>query len=523
MSTTDPCMRHRIHSKSNRFHRIRQRRIAVLVMALLIPLGLLTACGSGGGSSTDIVVGQVTEPEKIPDPILDGSLAGYNYYYNVFDQLTALDTEGKIVPRLATSWKASPDFRTWTYTLRTDAKFTNGDPVTAQDVAFTYNTILAHQDSDNFSYMEQLQSVQAVDAHTVTFSLNAPFSPWPSITTAISIVPEKVYKQLGSEGFAKAPVGSGPFKFVSWQRGVDYVIERNDAYWGPKPKLTKVTFQTVADENARLNGVQSGSLDLALISPNQVDALNGNSSVTVASRESNGSTFLGMNSKAGVLTDPRIRLAIAKAIDINALAKNVLAGRGTANSQLVAPNVTGFVAGMPNVAFDPAGAKALLGQAGYSGQPIPFQYATDGRIPLSSDVAQAIEGFLTQVGIKVDMMGTDQASLSDIIYSTVSAKGLYLNTWAPSTMDGDMPVTNLFGGGQNDYAQSPETNALVLAQRQVTGAPRVDVFRKLFALNEQQAYIIGLYTPKTDYAVNPNLVWQPRADGEFYFGDTSVK
>lgn len=500
-----------------------RKRAAVLLVTMLATAGVLAGCSSGESAKTDIVVGAVAEPEKSPDPIMDGSLAGYNYYYNVFDQLTALDPAGKIVPRLATKWTSSPDFRTWTYSLRTDAKFTDGEPVTAQDVAFTYNEILAHNDSDNFSYMEQLQSVSAVDDHTVKFSLNAPFSPWPSITTAVSIVPEKVYKQLGSEGFAKAPIGSGPFKFVSWQRGVDYVIDRNDDYWGPKAKLTKVTFQTVGDENARVNGVQSGSLDLALISPNQVGSLGNGGQVRIASRESNGATFLGMNSKAGVLTDARIRLAIAKAIDLNSLTKDVLAGRAKANSQLVAPNVTGFVGDLSNQSYDPDGAKELLAQARYAGQAIPFQYATEGRIPLSSDVAQAIQGFLSKVGIKVDMMGTDQASLSDIIYSSVSAKGIYLNTWAPSTMDGDMPVTNLFAGGQNDYAQAPETKALVMQQRGVDGAARIDVFRKLFSLNDQQAYIVGLYTPQTDYAVNPSLEWTPRADGEFYFGDTGVK
>lgn len=501
------------------------RRIAAAALTLVALGGTLAACGSSSSSAakSSLVIGQVAEPEKSPDPILDGSLAGYNYYYNIFDQLTALNAKGKIIPRLATKWTPSDDYKTWTYSLRTDAKFTDGEPVTAQDVAFTYDKILASKDSDNLFYMEQLKSVKATDDHTVVFTLNSAFSPWPSITTAVSIVPQKVYEKLGSEGFAKAPVGSGPFKFVSWKRGVNYVIERNDKYWGTEPKLKKVTFQTVADADARLNGVQSGSLDIALISPNQVDGLKGNSSVSVVSRESNGATFLGMNSSKGVLANPKIRLAISKAIDLDSIAKNVLSGRATANSQLVAPTVTGYVKGLANADYDPAAARTLLKQAGYHGETIPFQYATDGRIPLSADVAQAIQGFLSKVGIKVKMMGTDQASLSDIIYSTVSVKGLYLNTWAPSTMDGDMPATNLFAGGQNDYAKSAAAKKLVMAQREVSGPARTAEFAKLFTLNEQQAYILGLYTPDTDYAVNPDVNWTPRADGEFFLGDTSFK
>ena len=387
---------------------------------------------------------------------------------------------------------------------------------------FTYDEILEHEDSDNFAYMEQLESVEAPDDHTVVFHLNASFSPWPSITTLVSIVPHETYAELGSEGFAKAPVGSGPFKFVSWTRGVDYVIERNPDYWGSKASVEKVTFQTVSDEDARLNGVQSGSLDIALISPNQVDAASASGTATVESRTSNGVTFLGMNAASGPLADPLVRRAVSRAIDLEAISKSILAGRATPNSQLVAPNVTGYVKGLPQAPYDPAEARRLLAEAGYSGEPIPFQYATDGRIPLSSDVAQAIQGYLSDVGITVRMEGTDQASLSQIIYGDVSVKGLYLNTWAPSTMDGDMPVTNLFAGGQNDYAKSEKTAAKVLEQRSVDGEERIAVFEDLFTYNLDQAQILGLYTPDADYAVNPDVDWKPRADGELFLADVTI-
>ncbi|BDZ48318.1 hypothetical protein GCM10025867_05590 [Frondihabitans sucicola] len=257
---------------------------------------VLTGCAGSSGSSGSpkgsasraITIGQVTEPEKAPDPIVDGSLAGYNYYYNEFDQLTKLTASGAVKPSLATKWTHSADFTTWTFTIRKGVKFTDGSDLTAADVAFTYDTILKTPDSDNLAYMGALKSVAATGPDTVEFTLNASYSPWPSITTAISIVPQKVYQKLGSAGFAKAPVGSGPYEFVSWNRGVDYVMKRNPHYWGTKPQIAKVTFQTVADEDARLNGVSSGSLDLALISPNQVDTLAGNSAVDVASRAANG-------------------------------------------------------------------------------------------------------------------------------------------------------------------------------------------------------------------------------------------
>ncbi|GAA1636995.1 ABC transporter substrate-binding protein [Microbacterium flavum] len=503
----------------------RIRRMLGAAAALTGAALVLSACagGSDAGSTSapqNLTIGVVAEPEKSPDPIIDGSLAGYNIYYNLFDQLTVLDADGAIQPSLATSWTPNDDFTQWTFTLRDDVKFQDGEPLTAADVVFTYETVLHTPDSDNLGYMDMLESVSAPDDHTVVFDLDSSFSPWPSITTAQSIVPEKVYTALGSEGFAAAPVGSGPFSFVSWNRGVDYVLKRNDDYWGGAPKIDTLTFQTVSDEEARLNGVISGSLDVALISPNQVTSAEG-SGVDVRSRAANGTTFLGINSTAGPLADERIRQAVWHAIDREALVKTVLSGRAVANDQIIAANVAGYVSDATGPGYDPAAAKALLTAAGYTGEAIPLEYATSGRIPMSAEVAQAIAGYLEAVGITVTLSGMDQSTLSSRIYSTVDMKGLYLNTWAPSTMDGDMPATNLFAGGQNDYAKSPETAALVAKQRTVAGDDRIAVFRALAEANFQGAYIVPLFTPEADYAVSPKVTWTPRVDGLFDLSDAA--
>lgn len=492
------------------------RSVATGLAILAFSTFTLSACapaGTDAGSTKTLVVGAVTEPTDVPDPISDGSLAGYNYYFATFDQLARFDSEGVIGPKLATKWEHNADFTQWTFTIREGVKFHNGDPVKASDVAFTYNQIKATPNGDPATYMEMFTSAATGPGNTVVFTLNAPFSAWPTITTGVSIVPEAVYTKLGSAGFAAAPVGSGPFKFDHYTRGVEYVVQRNPDYWGEKAALETVTFKTVADADARLNGVQSGSLDVALVAPNQLAAVDGSKSVHIESRVSNGVTFLGMNAKAGPLADQRVREAIALSIDRDGIVKSLLAGRATVDNQLVAKNVGGFDPKYPAPVRDTAKAKQLLAAAGYNGTPIPFQYATNGRIPLSSEIAQAIQANLAEVGITITLHGTDQNSHSQMIYTKKAATGIYLNTYAPSTMDGDAPISSMFGGQWNDYAMLPETQALVAKTRTVAGQDKIDVYRELFTLNDSKALLLGLYTPDASYAVDPALNWKPRADG----------
>lgn len=505
-----------------------QRRAVVALAALGL---LLSACSSGDDQSasgtgsasttgdypTSITLGAVTEPSNIPDPLIDGSLAGYSYYYNIFDSLTRLSADGEVEPLVATAWEPNEDFTQWTFTLRDDVTFSTGDPLTAEDVRFNFETILANPDSDPASYLRPLESVEVSDPTTVVFHLNTPFSAFPTLVTSVSLVPEDIYTELGSEGFAAAPIGSGPYEFVSHTTGVDYVIKRNENYWGSDPApFEQVTFQTVADADARLNGVLSGSLDLALIAPNQVESVSGDT--TVVSTESNGVTFFGINSTSGPLADTTVRQAIELAIDKDALVNGVLAGGGQVATQMIAPRVGGFDPSVEASAFDPEAAKELLAQAGYSGEPIKLSYAAGGRIPLSENVAQAVQAMLSDVGVTVELESMDQATFSSRVYSDKDLAGLYLNTYAPSQMDGDPVIEDFFAGGFNDYAMSPVTAEMVQKTREVSGQDRIDAYGELMRYNAENALMIPLYVPDTNYAMTPGLPWEPRSDGLFFFG-----
>lgn len=499
-----------------------------LIAALaLVMVTFVSACSTGGPSAGtavtggDITVAQVTEPDTT-DPLMTSSLAGYNLFYAVFDRLTAFDDDGKLEPGLASSWTHNADFTVWDFTLRPDVSFHNGEPLKASDVVFSYETVKKTPTSGNSFFVAVMKKAEATSDDVVRFTLDQSFSAWPAQTSAISIVPEDVYSKLGTEGFAKAPVGTGPFRFVSWQRGVDYVVEKNASYWGPKPTLDKVTFSLVAAEDARVNGVQSGSLDVGLVPPNQVPTVEGFGTAKIATKAANEVTFLGINSTSGPLADARVRQALSLAVDRSAIVNSLLGGLGTLNGELVAPSVTGYVEGFPTPAYDPAKATALLQEAGYAGQEITFEYATDGRIPLSSEIAQALAGYWGKVGIKIKMVGADQASHS-LKVADKSMKGIYLNTWAPSSMDGDVVLSDLLTKtGNNCYTPDADIEKLYLQQQGDDAEARLADFEKIWTINADKAYVLPLFTPNRSFAVSQDLSWQPAADGVFRFDAASL-
>lgn len=494
---------------------------------------LLSACAGGFESSSDtsasagttggkIVVALPTDPTSM-DPVMTGSLVVLSVFFNTFDQLTKITADGSLEPKLATEWTPSADMTSWDFTLREGVTFTNGEDLTADDVAFSYNKILDDPASENFGYLSSVKSVEKVDDYTVRFTMNAPFSAFPRNTSLISIVPDQAYAAMGPEAFAAAPVGSGPFKFEKIQRGVAYDLVRNEDYWGDQAKLDAVSLVPVASDESRVNGVLSGSLDLAQISPAQVESVSGSGAANVQSELSNGVVFLGVNSTSGVLADEKVRRAVGLAIDKKAIVDTVLSGLGDPATQMLAPSVEGFVSEIDDGGYNPDEAKKLLAEAGYDGETIDFEYALDGRIPLSGEIAQAIQGYLTSAGINVNLVGADQASHTLKIRNR-QLTGIYLNTWAPSTVDGDLPLTDFYEeAGNNNYAQDQKTAELAVQQRGVEGGERLEVFEELLTYSNEQGYFIPLYVPANNFAVDKDLDWVQRADGLYDFSATGMK
>jgi peptide/nickel transport system substrate-binding protein len=502
-------------------------RSALAVASTLTAVALLTSCASGETSSAPpdgvktVTVAITQDPENL-NPVIGGSFGALSLEFNLFDQLAAINTDGTVGPRAAAEWSSNEDFTVWDFTLRDDILFHDGTSMTASDVVFSFQEVLDDPESNRKLWLTDMTSVEAIDDTHVRFTLSTPFSEWPRQTTLISIVPQAAYEELGSDGFNAAPVGSGPFQFVSYKRGESVVVEKFDDYFGGAPALDTVEWIPVPADDARVTGVQSGTVDIASIPTAQIQAIESTGSAEVRDIPSHQVVYLGFNTETGPLANVDLRRAISYAIDRDAITEAIFDGRAQPNSQLVAPTVVGFSDSLEPVEYDPEAAAAALDDAGYEGEPIPFQYALDGVIPLGAELAQAIAGQLEAVGITVSLEGTDNASY-DILGREHGLSGLYLGQFSPSILDAGLPLRFLFSSEATNYFDDADVEQLVIDQKAVADTERLDVITDIWELNQDNSYIAPLYSPDAAYGVNPSVVWEPRPDGLFMMQDADIQ
>lgn len=503
------------------------RRLLGAGAAFAISAALLTGCmgnaaktenGGAAASGGAANLAMPTEPGNI-DPIMMRSLSAWNMYYAEFDGLTRIASDGSITPGLAESWTSDDSKKVWEFKIRSGVKFHDGTDLKVSDIVYTYKKILASETSTNRVAIAMIDSVEAVGDDTVKFTLKNPFSAWLNQVATIGIVPEADYEKKGAK-FADAPVGTGPFQFVAWNHGVDYQVKRFDGYWGDKAKLDTVTFSFVGAADARTTGVESGTLDAALIPASQVPVLKGASDAQVIDARSNKVALIGVNTTAGALKNEKLRQALPLAIDRSKIIEQLLEGYGTPTGQPVAKGVTGYIDGYETPKFDPAAAKKLIAESGYAGEPITFQYASSGGDPTDPDVAQAIAGNLKDVGLNIKLVGSEQQSLS-LTIANHQITGLYLNFWSPSSMDGDVVVSQLLAGGPEDYARSPEMAKLYLDQQAAGEKDRDQVFNQIWEWNTANVSNVPLWEIKNAYASSKALKWTPAIDGIYRASEIS--
>jgi len=360
----------------------------------------------------------------------------------VYDGLLGFTPEMKIRPELATSWEASKDARVFTFHLRRGVKFHDGTPFNAEAVKLNFDRA---RDSTHklkkYSLYEMIASVDAVDDATVRFTLRAPFGAmlYNFAHPGSRIISPAAIKQ-GESYIARHPVGTGPFKFVSWAPGQEVVLERNPDYWeSGQPKVDRIVFKLVPEDASRVAMLLSGDAQFVFPVPGvQVDAVSKASGVSVQRRWSIYAYYVALNTQHVPFNTVAVRQALNYAVDKPALIKVVLRGTARPLDAPITPGVTGYspvqAGGWP---YDVAKAKALLSEGGF-----PNGFTSTLWLGVQTEtqrVGEALQQMLSKVGVTLRLTPMEAGTLSAIRFKPFNENQSQMNLsgWSPSTGDAD--------------------------------------------------------------------------------------
>ena len=360
---------------------------AVLLSAALALSAAFAASGCGNGSAgTDAAArtsaqaaeqraraGEVvvamdpnSEPAAGFDPAYGWGAGEHVHEPLIQSTLTVTNPDLTIGYDLATDYSVSEDGLTWTVTIRDDVSFTDGEPLTADDVAFTYNTV---KDASSVSDFTMLDYAEAADDRTVVFHMNRPFSIWPYTMAVTGIVPEHAYD---SAAYGASPIGSGRYILKQWDRGQQVILEANPDYYGGEPLMKKVTILFM-EEDAAFLAAQAGQVDLAYTSATYSDQqIEGYALASYATVDNRGFNLPAVPEQTDaqgrtvgndLTADVRVRRAINMGIDRQEMIDHVLNGYGSPAYSVC--DQMPWYSEASEVEYDPEGAAALLDEAGW--------------------------------------------------------------------------------------------------------------------------------------------------------------
>jgi peptide/nickel transport system substrate-binding protein len=297
-------------------------------MAAAIGLALAsTATGLQPALAKDaITIDLVNEPSSL-DPQGQWNPDSYYVYRNVFDNVVTRDNAGAIVPQIATSWRRLSDTEV-EFKLRDDVTFHDGQPLTAEDVVYSVERI-TNPDfaSPQLGQFNKIIKAEATDDHTVVLTTDGPYPVLLPQLVKLSVVPKHVVEEVGDEAFNLHPIGSGPYKFEDWQRGVSVTLTRNDGYWGEKGAFATAVFRAVPDAATRIADLQAGTADLVVnLDSDQAKQLENAGGVKPLIVQTERVAYLGINTTKPPFDDLKLRQALAYAIDREGIAEGILSG-----------------------------------------------------------------------------------------------------------------------------------------------------------------------------------------------------
>ena len=390
----------------------RKLGFAMVLVCATLPAGPGSAAeGKSDGEMRFAVYVTIAPAWLDPGETLPGAITAFWFMYGLHDALVKPMPGNLMTPSLALSWSESADKRAYEFTLRQAVTFHNGDPFTAEDVAFSFRRAKSTQLRD------KVKEVIIVDPHRVRFVLH---EPWPDFMTYYGtlasaagwITPKNYFEKVGAEEFKKHPIGLGPYKFVSQKPGLELVLEANEEYWGKAPSVKHLVFQSVPEGTTRLAMLKRGEVDVAYLLEGQLgESIRDDPNLKLAFSGGIASFFLDffdMWDPKSPWADQRVRKAASLAIDRQALSDADTLGASKPTGNMVLRRFEYALPIDPDP-YDPAQAKKLLAEAGY---PNGFDAGDLYPAPPYAATGEAIGGYLAAVGIRTRLRTMERAAFA---------------------------------------------------------------------------------------------------------------
>ena len=487
----------------------------------------IAACGSSGTKSSTPQVLRISQPvdASTMDPQKQGSMTDVSVLQNMFDFLTHRDEQDHLVPGLATKWTATNP-RTWRFELRKGVSFHNGEPFDANAVKFSIERLLDPKTKSPIVELRYVTGVKVIDDHTVDIVSSRPDPILPAKVSLFGgvMVPPRYIAKEGDDAFANKPVGTGAFKFVSWKRDNEIVMEPNPKWWGGAPKIKQLVIRPMPDPSSSLAALQSGELQIVSgLTPDAAQQL-GTSDAQLVRHAGIRTYYLALDTLSdGPLKDKRVRQALNYALDVNALTQALYGGYARPTATIVPQQAFGYDPSVKPYPHDPAKAKQLLSAAGFANG---FSTTITGQ-NTDSDTVQAIAGQLQKAGIKAKANLIDPGTFEDRLLAN-HANGLGPIYYIGNTGWTEDAESNFQSYVKPDRPQSrwhnAEASKLVdVEEKSVDPNKRKQAFSRLQQIVSEEAPFGFLYQVDNLYATSKKVSWTPNSLGVLRMAKATIK
>jgi len=485
--------------------------------------------GEAGGT---LIVALATEPNSIFLPN-SAERNAINVSTQIYEGPVWINDDNEVEPALATEWEVNDDATVFTFTLREGVAFHNGETMDAEDWIASWEA--ASQDANVYAYLYQkVTSVVALDEMSVEMTLASSDALFGRELSEWAILPASQWEAEGLDGIEANPIGTGPFKFVSWDRGDRITLEAHEDYWNEGlPLVDGIVFRPIPDSSTRLAAVQTGEVHIAQrFNAEEAATLENAPGVNVVTYPVDRVYYIAFNNLTTGIGTPlesrEVRLAMNHAVDRQAIVDSLFDGQAALSTGLVSTSSLGFDGSLAPFEYDPELAMQLLADAGYpDGFTIGFACPTGAYVNFE-EVCQAVGGYLEAVGITLDG-GEIQFMESGQYWDLEASKQLpplFGDSWSSTSSESLERLQGALGGFDADYsAWTDDTILGFLSEIQTTidEDARAAVYTELQRYTYEDPPFIYLYEPFAFEGINEAVQnYKPRAAEDYFLKEVSL-